>query len=306
MESRPTETIEAPGARLSAVLRAGVRSLRAGGIDSSAVDAELLLGQVLEFTREQLVLAADKVLSAAQLRAYALLLARRRNHEPAAYITGRREFWSLDFQVTPAVLIPRPETERLVEVVLALADELRSAQPVRIVDLGTGSGAIAVALASELASAEIFATDISTAALEVAAENAASNRVAGKIEFIHGDLFAGLPMHALFDFIVSNPPYVRRADIDALEPEVSRWEPRGALDGGLDGLDYYRRIAAQAFHYLRAPGAVAVEIGAGMGEAVAAIFTDFARCAEVEIHKDYAGIDRVVAVRKGVSKLPPA
>ena len=300
MESLPTETIEAPAMRLSEVLREGAHRLLAGGIDRAALDAELLLGHALELSREQLVLAAGKVVSSSQLRAYERLLARRCAHEPLAYITGRREFWSLDFHVTPAVLIPRPETERLVEIVLQLAGELPSGQRLRIVDIGTGSGAIAVALASELAGADIFATDISAAALAVAAENAASNRVAGKIEFVHGDLLDGLPADRPFDLIVSNPPYIRRAEIDALEPEVSRWEPRGALDGGLGGLDYYRRIATGAFNYLRPNGAVAVEIGAGMGEAVAVLLKDNAGCAAVAIYDDYAGTDRVVVARKSV------
>jgi len=300
MESQPTETIEAPAMRLSEVLREGARRLLAGGIDRAALDAELLLGHALELSREQLVLAAGKVVRSSQLSAYERLLARRCAHEPLAYITGRREFWSLDFHVTPAVLIPRPETERLVEIVLQLVGELPSRQRLRIVDIGTGSGAIAVALASELAGAEIFVTDISAAALAVAAENAARNSLTGKIEFVHGDLLDGLRADRPFDLIVSNPPYIRRAEIDALEPEVSRWEPRGALDGGLDGLDYFRRIAKEAFDYLRPNGAVAVEIGAGMGEAVAVLLKDNAGCAEVEIYNDYAGTDRVVVARKSV------
>jgi release factor glutamine methyltransferase len=300
MESQPTETIEAPAMRLSEVLREGARRLLAGGIDRAALDAELLLGHALELSREQLVLAAGKVVSSSQLSAYERLLARRCAHEPLAYIIGRREFWSLDFHVTPVVLIPRPETERLVEIVLQLTRELLSSQRLRIVDIGTGSGAVAVALASELAGADIFATDISAAALAVAAENAASNHVAGKIEFVHGDLLDGLPADRPFDLIVSNPPYIRRAEIDALEAEVSRWEPRGALDGGLDGLDFYRRIATEAFDYLQPNGAVAVEIGAGEGEAVAVLFKGNAGCAEVEIYNDYAGIDRVVVARKSV------
>ncbi len=300
MENQSTETIEAPATRLSVVLREGAWRLHASGIDSAALDAELLLGHVLEISREQLATATDRVLSPSKLQDYQRLLARRCGHEPVAYIIGRREFWSLDFQITPAVLIPRPETERLVEIVIELAGEAGSGRPLRIVDIGTGSGAVAVALASELANAEIFATDISAEALAVAVANAARNCVAGKIEFAHGDLFAGLPTDQLFDFIVSNPPYVRRAEIDRLDLEVSRWEPRGALDGGLDGLDFYLGIAAQSCQYLCPNGAVVVEIGDGMGEAVAALFKDSAGCARVEIHKDYAGIDRVVVARKSV------
>ncbi|MGE5219633.1 MAG: peptide chain release factor N(5)-glutamine methyltransferase [Chloroflexota bacterium] len=298
MESQSTETIELRATRLSAVLRLGARLLIGGGFDRAILDAELLLGHALGLSREQLVLGAGRELSPSRVRAYERLLTRRCAHEPVAYITGRREFWSLDFHVTPAVLIPRPETERLVEIVLQLAGALRTNQPLRIVDIGTGSGAIAVALASELADAHIFATDISAAALTIAADNAAENRVADNIEFVRSDLFAGLPTDRPFDLLVSNPPYIPRAEIDALEPEVSRWEPRGALDGGWDGLDFYRRIAARAFNYLRSGGAVAVEIGAGMGRAVAALFKESAGCAEIELYQDYAGIDRVIVARK--------
>jgi release factor glutamine methyltransferase len=297
MENQATEATKAPRRRVSAVLRQAALRLISGGVESGALDAELILGHVLGITREQIVVVANTPLDDAHWRAYEGLLLRRLKREPAAYITGRREFWSLDFHVTPDVLIPRPETELLVEIALGLGGEF-SSRALRIVDVGTGSGAIAVALASQLAGAEIFATDISAAALVVAKGNAVRNHVAGKIQFVQGDLFRPLRMDSQLDLIVSNPPYVRRDDIDALEAEVSRWEPRAALDGGLDGLDYYRRIAAQAFHYLAPNGAVAVEIGAGTGEAVAALFKDAAECAGVKIHKDYAGHDRVLVARK--------
>jgi release factor glutamine methyltransferase len=253
---------------------------------------------VLGATREQIVLAAGVPLSDSELGAYEALVARRLAREPTAYITGMREFWSLDFHVVPAVLIPRPETEFLVEIALRLALELGSGQPLRIVDIGTGSGAIAVALASELAAVEIFAIDLSAAALAVAKGNASRNHVGGKIKFVQGDLLAALRMNPQVDLIVSNPPYIRSADIDALDPEVRCWEPRSALDGGWDGLDYYRRIAGGAFRYLRPNGAVIVEIGAGMGEAVAVLFKDIDGSVEVKIHQDYAGNERVVAARK--------
>lgn len=300
MESQLAATIEAPAARFSMVLREGARRLLEGGIDNAALEAVVLLGHALELSRAQLLLAGDKVLSSAQLRAYDHLLTRRCAHEPTAYITGKREFWSLDFKVNPAVLIPRPETERVVEIVIELAGESRARRPLRIVDLGTGSGAIAIALATELPRSKIFAIDISAAALAVAVENAASNSVDGKIEFVRSDLFERLSEDEPFDLIISNPPYVRGADIAALHPEVSRWEPCSALDGGADGLDFYRRIAAQGFDRLRPNGAVVVEIGAGMGESVATIFKGNASCAEVEVYKDYAGKERVVVAHKQI------
>ena len=298
METQRAETIEAPAARLSIILREGTSRLIRRGIDSAALDAAVLLGHALDLTREQLVFFPDRVLSLGQLRAFERLLGRRCAHEPTAYITGKREFWSLNFKVTPAVLIPRPESERVVELVLEEIGDLRRTLPLRILDVGTGSGALAVALASELSCARIMATDISSAALAVAAENAARNCVADRIEFMHSDLFERIPTGDSIDLIVSNPPYVRRAEIAVLDPGVSHWEPRAALDGGTDGLDFYRRIAAPGFDRLRPDGAVVVEISAGMGEAVRAIFKDSAGWAEIEIHHDYAGKERVVVARK--------
>lgn len=296
MENQTTAATEAPVRRVSAVLRQAAQRLISRGIESGALDAEIILGHVLGAGREQLVVAANAPLDDAEAWAYENLLSRRLRREPTAYITGKREFWSLDFQVSPDVLIPRPETELLVEIVLTLAKESPLAP--RIVDLGTGSGAVAVALASELTSAEIIATDVSAEALAVAARNAVRNDLAGRIRFVQGDLFAALEPDQRFDLIVSNPPYIRRSDIDTLVPEVNRWEPRGALDGGWDGLDYYRRIAAQAFRYLAPHGALAVEIGAGMSQAVAALLQDAAECIEVNTYNDYAGIERVVVARQ--------
>lgn len=298
MENQTAEAIEAPARQVSAVLRAAARRLTAQGIDSGPLDAEVLLGHVLGMGREQLLAAAKTPLDDAQLQSYMRQLARRIGREPTAYIIGKREFWSLDIHVTPDVLIPRPETELLVEISLAIAAELGVTEPMSILDLGTGSGAVAVALATELPGANILATDISAAALAVASGNALGNAVACKIKFAQGDLFDAVKMLERFDLIVSNPPYLRRSEIEALEPEVRGWEPRGALDGGWDGLDYYRRIAAQVFDYLVPNGAIAVEIGAGMGKNVAALFKGSAGCAEVAIHRDYAGNERVVVARK--------
>lgn len=298
MENQTIEPTDAPARRVSRVMQHAARRLLSAGIDTGFLDAEVLLCHALAATREQVVLAANSLLSDSELRAYEVLISRRVAREPTAYITGVREFWSLDFHVAPGVLIPRPETELLVEIALGLAVGLGANRRVSIVDIGTGSGAIAVALASELADAEIFAIDISAAALAAATDNASRNHVAEKIKFLQGDLLAPLQVNQQVDLIVSNPPYIRRPDMDALEPEVKRWEPRSALDGGWDGLDHYRRIAAEAFHCLRTDGAVAVEIGAGMGAAVAALFKDLAGSTEVKIYHDYAGNERVVTARK--------
>jgi len=289
---------------LRQVLWQGAERLVHAGIETARLDAEVLLGHALALTREEIVLAGDLRLLPEQVRRYKEFLLRRRRREPIAYILGRQEFWSLDFHVTPDVLIPRPETERLVEIALELAREFFKAQPLTILDISTGSGAIAVSLAKELPASMIWATDISGAALKIAGGNARRSGVADRIHFLHGDLFAPVDEAAgRFDLIVSNPPYIRSSEIDTLEPEVSRWEPRGALDGGVDGLDFYRRIASQAFSYLAPRGAVALEIGADMGKEVANIFAEVANYADVSVYRDYADRDRVIVAQnrtKGV------
>ncbi len=285
--------------RVAEALLAAARRLLAGGIESARLDAELLLGHALGKSRAELLRDARQALGQAERQSYQVLLARRLEREPVAYITGRQEFWSRELRVTPEVLIPRPETECLVESALRIAGGRRA--PLHILDLGTGSGAIAIALAAELPQAEIFAADISSAALCIARLNAAANGVAARIHFLRGDLFGALgPSAEKFDLIVSNPPYIRSGDLADLAPEVSRWEPRGALDGGSDGLDFYRRLAAESFAHLSPGGAVVVEIGAAMGDQVKSLFAG-AR-AGVEIGRDYSGRDRVVVARPGAAK----
>jgi len=285
-------------------LSQGTQRLVHAGNETAHLDAEVLLGHALGLKREQLVLAGDLRLLPEQVRRYNEFLLRRLRREPIAYVLGRQEFWSLDFEVTPDVLLPRPETERLVEIALDLARKLTQDKAVRILDIGTGSGAIAVSLAKELPASMIWATDVSGAALKIAGGNARRIGVADRIHFLRGDLFEPAAEAAgRFDLIVSNPPYIRSSEIDTLEPEVSRWEPRGALDGGVDGLDFYRRIASQAIPYLAPHGAVAVEIGADMGTEVANIFAEVANYADVRVYRDYADRDRVIVAQnktKGV------
>ena len=279
----------------------GVRRLLGAGIDSARLDAELLLGCALGVSREELILAAAKNLSVAESYRYEDFLVRRLNREPLAYITGRQEFWSLDFLVSGDVLVPRPETEMLVESALSHLAEATNSELPRILELGTGSGAIAVALATELPQAQIVATEISPAALAIARRNASRNGVFDAIRFLEGDLFSALAedLENYFDLIISNPPYIPRDQVSKLDAEVSRWEPRAALDGGVDGLDFYRRIAEQAPAYLRQYGAVAVEIGAAMGAVVSALFRNRAAYVDTQVHQDYSGRDRVVLARAG-------
>ena len=282
------------------VMRATQR-LSAGGIDNPRLDAEVLLAHCLNMSRAQLVVANDLPSAPAVLRGFETLLQRRLAREPVAYITGTQEFWSLDFAVTPDVLIPRPDTERLVEVALLCTAKLAAVKPPQIVDLCTGSGAVAVSLARELPLAQIYATDISPAALALARRNAEAHQVATRVQYFAGDLFHAMvsPPEDGFDLIVSNPPYVRRGEIATLEPEVSRWEPRAALDGGSDGLDFYRRIVASAPEYLVEQGALALEIGANMAREVSLICADTGRYREIEVFQDYAGRDRVILAQLG-------
>jgi len=277
----------------------GVRRLLGAAIDSARLDAELLLGCALGLSREELILAAAKNISVAESDRYEDLLIRRVNREPLAFITGKQEFWSLDFLVSCDVLVPRPETEILVEIALGHLAEANNRELPRILELGTGSGAIAVALATELPQAQIVATEISPAALAIARQNASRNEVSKAIRFLEGDLFTavGEELENYFDLIISNPPYIPRDEISKLDAEVSRWEPRGALDGGVDGLDFYRRIAVEAPAYLRQRGAVAVEIGAAIGSVVSALFRNRAAYGDTQVRQDYSGRDRVVIAR---------
>jgi release factor glutamine methyltransferase len=273
--------------------------LTAAGIESAWLDAEVLLGHALAMTREQLTAATTVPLGADPMRRFETLIERRLGREPVAYITGRREFWSLDFLVTPEVLIPRSETELLIEIVLSLAAKLTVEPPLRLIDLGTGSGAVAVSLARELTAARVWATDISLRALALGQSNARLNGVADRVTFLAGDWFEPLGTKSEgFHFIVSNPPYVRRGEIKTLEPEVRLWEPRAALDGGVDGLEFYRRTAVHAGQFLVPGGAVVMEIGAAMGREASAIFSQNGCYRDLAVIQDYAGRDRVVVAKR--------
>jgi release factor glutamine methyltransferase len=299
MISQNAMRVEAGRPSLRQALLSGVQGLRRAGIGTARLDAEVMLGHVLAMTTEQLVSMPDMPLTGEQTQRYEATVRRRLEREPVAYITGQQEFWSLDLHVTPDVLIPRPETERLVEVALTVATSRLHATPMRLLDIGTGSGAVAISLAKELASAKLWATDVSTAAVAIARGNAARNGVSEKIKFLCGDLFVPIDAAAgEFALIVANPPYIRGGEIAGLAPEVSHWEPRLALDGGTDGLDFYRRIAARASCYLALHGAVALEIGSDMGEAVAKLFDANGGYESANIFQDYAGRDRVVVAQK--------
>jgi release factor glutamine methyltransferase len=287
LENRPT---------LRDAITQGARFLSAAGIEGARLDAEVLLGHALRADKTALYSKLGVPLSRQGERRYQDMLLRRERREPVAYITGRKDFWSLDFLVTRDVLIPRPETELLVEIALARSKVCAGRLQPKILDLGTGSGAIAVSLARELPDARMTAVDVSPAALAVAYWNSERHGLAKRIAFLAGDLFDMVA--GPFDLIVSNPPYVRRDDLSALQPDIREWEPMGALDGGIDGLDFYRRIIAEAHQYLVTGGHIILEIGADMALSVAELFTRAGCYAALCVCRDYAGKERIVAATK--------
>ncbi len=262
------------------------------GIDSGEADARLLMAYALGVDRAELIANGGRALTVEQAEAIDALAARRLRREPVARIFGHKEFWSLSLQIGPAVLVPRPETETVVEAALdAVARGARQMAQLRILDIGTGSGALLLALLSELPNAVGTASDISAAALDIARANAERSGVAGRCTFIACDIAAGVP--GPFDLIVSNPPYVVHGEIASLPPEVRDYDPALALDGGADGLDGYRAIAAQARGLLAPGGKVIVELGAGQEAAVRALFTKAGLTAAAVLN-DLAGIPRAL------------
>ena len=282
------------------LLRWGTAFLSDACVGSARLDAELLLGHILGWSREKLWLNEEVPVEVGRRKLFELALRRRAQREPVAYITGVREFWSLDFLVSPAVLVPRPETELVVETALGLMKLLEvSNSKVRILDLGTGSGVIAVSLAKEIGNVEIWATDLSPEALKVAEANAARHGVGEKIHFLKGDLFEPVRgARERFDIVVSNPPYVRRGEMENLPSEIRDWEPKLALDGGRDGLDFYRRISQEARPFLANGGLVLLEIGENMGSEVSRLFAQDGGYTEISVRRDYSGRDRVLSARR--------
>ena len=280
-----------------AMIAAG-RFLSAAGIENPRLDAELLLRHALGMNQAEFYLHVDDVIGPDLERRIWRLLQRRARREPLAYIAGQKEFWSLDFTVTPDVLIPRPETELLVEAALERTRPMLKS-PLTILDIGTGSGAIAVCLAKELREAQIIAVDISNGALRVARENAERHGVADRIRFVEGDLFAPLAEEREnFNLILANPPYIRSGDVAELAPEIREWEPITALNGGADGLDIYRRIVTECGGYLAGEGHLLFEIGESMAEAVGQMIARAGGFEAALILRDYAGKDRVIATQK--------
>lgn len=264
------------------------------GVENPRLDAEILLCAVLKCERIKLYLDFERPLDEQELAVYRGYVARRAQHEPLAYILGEKAFMRNTFKVNSHTLVPRPETELLVESLVMAAEKVNSAP--MVLDIGTGSGAILVSLLDYLPQAKGVGVDISPGALAVAKENAVRVGVADRAAFLHSDLFSGIPAERKFDIIVSNPPYIPAAEIATLARDVQR-EPRGALDGGNDGLDFYRRITENAGTHLVADGLLAFEIGIGQSEAVCAMCRENGLGA-VAVRRDYAGIDRMVFAAK--------
>ena len=277
---------------LARLLHGATKELQAAGIEDASLEAEVLLRHTLRLDRAHLYARLQEDLSPADQAAFRSLLARRLAHEPPAYIVGHREFYGLDFETTSAALIPRPETELLVDAALA---HLRR-RPVRplIVDVGTGNGAIAVALAVHLPLAILLAVDLSREALAVAARNARRHGVEGRVSLLQADLLAPLARPA--DVIVANLPYVRSADWEALPPEIREHEPRLALDGGPGGLREIGRLLEQAPSRLAPGGSLLVELGPPQAAAALELARRRFPNACVRVLPDAAGLERVLSI----------
>jgi release factor glutamine methyltransferase len=297
---------------LRAALKEGMARLRAAHVPSHTLATELLLMHVLARDRTWLYTHPEATLDVAEAEKYLGLIARRAAGEPTQYLTGKQEFWGLQFEVTPAVLIPRPETEHVMEVALARLGprgfkiHLNSGLPrekLRIADVGTGAGCLAVALAYELPHTEIFATDISAAALEVARHNAARHHVGDRIHFLQANLLDALTDEPArggeksgdFDLIVSNPPYVAREGSAQLQREVRDHEPHTALFGGPTGVEMYARLIEEAGSLLRSGGILVLELGYNSAEHVRGILAEQKCWTNVTLTNDLAGIPRVAA-----------
>ena len=280
--------------QLKHALASAVERLEAAEVGSPRMNAEVLLMFVLGVHRAYLYAHPERELTPEEEARYDEALAQRATGMPSQYIIGHQEFWGLDFVVSPAVLIPRPETEHLVETVLELACDLP--RP-KIVDVGTGSGCIALALAHELKHAEVYAVDVSSAALEIASANAARLQLDGRVRFVQSDVLKALAVHHDFDFIASNPPYVGFGEADKVQKSVRDFEPRMAVFAGEQGLDVITPLVQQAQKALKPGGWLAVEIGYSMRDAVLNLLHP-TMWEDVRVVPDLQGIPRVVAARK--------
>jgi release factor glutamine methyltransferase len=269
------------------------------GVESPRLQIELLLAHLLKMPRMKLYLNFERTLLPAETDALRELVKRRGQREPLQHITGSTSFCGFEIAVNRHALVPRPETELLAELGWQF---LVTCHPplLTALDFGTGTGCIAIALAAKCPDAKIFVTDISADALALAEENAARNKVTDRIEFLQGDGFATLPGNTQFDLIISNPPYIPSAEIETLQPEVRDFDPRGALDGGADGMDFYRMLAAQAKAFLKSNGRIMLEFGDGQAGAIRSIFENEKWIVEA-VREDYSQRERILVVKSSSS-----
>lgn len=275
------------------VIQRSTEFLQRHGVDSPRLQAELLLAHLLKLPRLQLYLNHDRALTEPEVTALRALVQRRARREPLQHLVGSVSFYGLEIAVSPAALIPRPETETLAELAAtALAGRDSSAPPV-VLDFGTGTGCLAIALATRCPAARIHALDLSEAALALARLNAERHGITARLAFHLGDGFRALPADLRFDLIVANPPYIPTGELATLQPEVRDFDPRAALDGGVDGLDFYRRLALEAPAWMKAAGGLFAEFGDGQEAALPSLFAE-AGWRATEVHRDLTGRPRVL------------
>lgn len=288
------------------LIQSGIALLQKAGVDSPAIDTEILLGYCLDKSRTELYLAANESINDTVEQQFRALITRRQKREPLAYILGVQEFWSLDFLVTPDVLIPRPETELLLEKAISVFRDSPMDKEGLIVDLCCGSGAIAVILAKELGR-PVLAIDISMDAIRIARKNCKRHGVSHLVSFLQSDLFSAIASRPVFSFVVSNPPYVSQEDMEqGLQPEVDQYEPHLALNGGRKGLDIIESIHEQLVSRLFPGGKLFMEIGTEQREAVLDIFTPESirnvSFTDLSVQEDYAGHDRIFYAKMQAAK----
>lgn len=280
------------------ILNQAVEKLKLAGIDRPRTNAELLLSAVLNKSKADLYLNKDRILTSDEIEKFNQFIEERISHKPVQYIVGTVEFFGLEFQVDERVLIPRPETETLVEVVI---EQLKNKEKSKIIDLGTGSGAIAISLAKNLKEVFVYATDVSKDALEVAKENALKNKVENQIEFLCGDLFEPLKnknLEGQIDCVVSNPPYVSKSEFENLPKEIKDYEPIVALQSEGEGVFFHKSIIENSINFLKKDGLLVLETAFGQAEKVADLIRQSGNYNDIRVLKDLGGIERVVKAIK--------
>jgi len=286
--------------RIGEFLQSATSRLAVVGIEGAEQEAALLLGHFLRRNRAALLLHAEDEIVPSLLAEAKGALARRLSREPLAYILGEQEFWSRIFSVNPAVLIPRPETERIIELALELYPD--RSLPYRFLDLGTGSGILAIVLAGEFMKSKVLAVDRSAGALITAAVNARRHEVEARVRLVQADWLAACAKEPIFDLVVANPPYIAEAVMDSLMPEVRDFEPHTALNGGDDGMREIALLASEVAIVLRPGGWLLMEIGADQGEAALKCFVSLGKYDRVDVQLDYAGLPRVLMARRPVNE----